>query len=462
MRRFFRSVKFIDASNSKKRARKVKGSDSNKLDAVADKQIKRQIAKLEERIKDLNQKAAENKNSLRLRELAEKKCEKLAAEIAQDKKRRAYLQRKLRDEVKERRIEKNEAKKQAARMLRDSQKLKYELNKVKETATKQAAVLRRKAAEAVMKQKQMAEQKRKRQRAESTRRGANTNVSKQKQDELIQWLEQELESISVVQETKIQIDEQNELLQSAIIVEQDILSSNDNESSSSCSALSTIRGEIKTRSDIIKQLQQSIADYKSQNNNSNGASPWNTFTDAMTWQNMSRVELNFLMAHILKHFATMKTDSENLHSNLSKRVAAAAAEATKNEKRRSEEEMINLRTQHSEAIMTLLESTNNALEQKVTLSTLESKHGVGINMDTQDNIDEMIKSYFAGCNKVREQVKEELAEVREKHDGMKKIVEQVAGSHTLKKKKKKPQQVEIEFDFEEEDSIIEDSGDSVL
>ena len=42
-------------------------------------------------------------------------------------------------------------------MLKDSQKLKVELNKIKQVAEKQAAVLRRKATEALHKQKMLAD-----------------------------------------------------------------------------------------------------------------------------------------------------------------------------------------------------------------------------------------------------------------------------------------------------------------
>ena len=49
------------------------------------------------------------------------------------------------------------AQQQATKMLRDSQKIKAELQKVKDQAARQNAVLRRKAAEAVSKQKQLEE-----------------------------------------------------------------------------------------------------------------------------------------------------------------------------------------------------------------------------------------------------------------------------------------------------------------
>ena len=100
---------------------------------------------------------------------AERKCEQLATENLESKKRRTALQRKLKEETREKSLEKKKAKQQATKMLKDSQKLKVELNKIKQVAEKQAAVLQRKATEALHKQKMLADQQRKAKNASQAR-----------------------------------------------------------------------------------------------------------------------------------------------------------------------------------------------------------------------------------------------------------------------------------------------------
>ena len=123
--------------------------------------MRERIKLLETEIKELNQKSIEHTKSLHLRLRAERKCEQLATENLESKKRRTALQRKLKEETREKSLEKKKAKQQATKMLKDSQKLKVELNKIKQVAEKQAAVLRRKATEALHKQKMLADQQRK-------------------------------------------------------------------------------------------------------------------------------------------------------------------------------------------------------------------------------------------------------------------------------------------------------------
>lgn len=111
--------------------------------------------------------------------------------------------------------------------------------------------------------------------------------------------------------------------------------------------------------------------------------------------------------------------SDDIQSNRNKMITAAVNDAIREERRRSEEIVLRLKTQHSEAVLALLKSTSNALENKVAVSFLESDHGAGVNAKTKEAVDDILKNYFSESDTLREQVKGDLAKVKEKHNGMK-------------------------------------------
>ena len=152
--------------------------------------LKQRINTLEARLKDLKQKAADHTKALRLREQAEAKVKKLEVEIAEDKKKRAALQRKLKEECAERRNERKEARNNATKFLRDSNRIKHELAKVKESAARQEAVLKRKVELASQKQQKLEQQSRKRVRPLSS--NATSEISLLRQGEIDNLIEKEL------------------------------------------------------------------------------------------------------------------------------------------------------------------------------------------------------------------------------------------------------------------------------
>ncbi len=181
----------VDVLSSEKEmlVSKMKGEKgSKKGDNVGG--LKQRISVLEDRIKELKQKAADHTNALRLREQAEQKVKKLEAEINEDKRKRAELQRKLKEECVERRNERKEAKINAAKYLRDSNRIKHELAKVKQSAARQEMVLKRKAEQALMKQQRLEEQ--------SKKRGRNVfshlYLSQERKDEINSWINNEVNS----------------------------------------------------------------------------------------------------------------------------------------------------------------------------------------------------------------------------------------------------------------------------
>lgn len=183
----------VDVLSSEKEVLVSKMNDekgSKKGDKVSG--LRQRISVLEDRIKELKQKAADHTNALRLREQAEQKVKKLEAEINQDKRKHAELQRKLKEECVERRNERKEAKLNAAKYLRDSNRIKHELAKVKQSAARQEMVLKRKAEQALMKQQRLEEQSKKRGR----NMFSHLYLSQERKDEINSWISNEVNSHS--------------------------------------------------------------------------------------------------------------------------------------------------------------------------------------------------------------------------------------------------------------------------
>jgi len=456
------------------------------MDNPETKKMREKINALETRIKELKSKASEHARSLRMREAAEKKCNQLAAEISQDKKRRAALQRKLKAEASERRAEKKAADKKAARLLRDGQKLKYELQKVKQVAAKQEAVLRRKAAEAAQRQKMLADQQRKRNNASSMRFSQSKmgGVTGGRKDEIIAWFENEYESALALKEAQEQIDDHDFHLQESAEKKEELLSMKKRglDIESVLPALKAVEEEIEMRTGIIEQLKKNM-DEISRGSKVHGSSlshhshaPSSCFQDTSTWQGLTRTEVRFLYKNVFERLLIEKRHLDTMRDKRTNVVEKAVNDALAKERRACDDIVMKLKMQHSEVVMTLLESTKGAMEQEVRLKALKASDGAGIDPSFQTSIDSMLNSYFDGCNKVGQTVKKELMDVKEKQDVMEKMVHNVAEgliakneeSALLKKKKKMKRKspkalTDDEFDFDEDDldaGQIEDSDDS--
>jgi hypothetical protein len=83
-----------------------------------------------------------------------------------------------------------------------------ELNKVREAAAKQANVLKRKATEAVAKQRSMAEARKRKAVSASANTASAATIEKGRKGDLVSWLEKEVEIMAQVRATKEQLDEQ--------------------------------------------------------------------------------------------------------------------------------------------------------------------------------------------------------------------------------------------------------------
>lgn len=432
--------------------------------------MRSKIKELEKRIKKMNEKADEHRRSLRMRELAEKKCVQLANEIKEDKKRRATLQRQIKKESEERRSEQKVARQQAARLLRDSNRLKVELQKVKDTASRQAAVLKRKAAEAVSRQKKALERERKRSnmlsiKSQSIRKERKSDEFEDRQVELRNWLNQEIEISLARSQTRLEMEEQSFLLEDAVSKLEEMK----NDVMADKNVIKALRSEIESRRGIIKTLENNEKDFcKSFDINLESTYDATQFHDVATWGNLTRSEAKGLLRNIFKRLVEHTVNIQKLKKKREEDILSASEAAVAKEKRKAEEKIIKMKINHSETMAALLGSTKSAMEQGMKFNMAQSE-GSSDSLPSDNIVDNLMKRYLEDCNKVGEAVRNELHEVKKQQDGMQNMLDSVAkgclvrgkNSKTKIKKQKPIVAVDENFLFEDDDELnAEDSDDS--
>ena len=462
------------------------GSDNKKI-------MKKRIDELESRIKELRHKASEHTKSLRLREAAEKKCTQLATEIQAAKKRRVDLQKQLKEQASERRSEKKAAQKEAMKLMRDSNRLKVELEKVKNAAAKQTAVLKRKATEALNKQKREAElQAKKIQQQEQRKHMAalkanakdnsnksgnssdkysfsNSNsITEERKGELLEWLEQEIESASALKQTRDEIKKQKYLMNDAIAKKVG-LSKNSSLSRSTGNlavnpptrSMEALDEEIEMRSALVEELEENISDIMKASSSSPRArspsprtdSSSSHFMDMNLYQGLTKPEATTVFLDCFDRLLQVKKEIDALQSDHDCKRDKAVHAALIKERRAHEDAIMKLKMEHSQAMMDLLNSTKGSIEQSVRLNSLKSV----VDPEFQSSVEEMLSSYLQGCNKVGETLQGDLQEVRQTQEGMKQMVESVA-SGLFADTKPSSQQMKAS----KKNSKKRDSSDSIL
>ncbi|CAB9520959.1 Kinesin-like protein [Seminavis robusta] len=455
------------------------GDGSTKINGDDTKRMRKRVDELEARIKDLRQQTAEHKKSLRLREAAEKKCAQLAKEIQNDKRRRVVLQKQLKEQASERRSEKMAAKKEAAKFLRDSNKLKAELQKVKDAAAKQAAVLRRKATEAMQRQKRETELKAKKDKLKEERQHlatmrsnakakqssdsdksasasqqevSNENLSDERQDELTSWLDNEIDAATAFGGIHDEIKKQKQLLSGATARKLKLQQRSSFSRSSgniavdppsSFPQLQAIDEEIEMRSNLLEKLEQNLQELSKPSVSSPlvkgvGSSSSGIINNRQL-NSLSQLETKTVFVNCFERVIELRNKLESAEARREHNTTVAVNSALAKQRRTHEEEIMTLKMEHSEAMMNLLNSTKGSIEQTVRLNTLNK---VVDDEDFQATVEDMLSGYLEGCNKVSENVQVELRDVKQAHEGMKTMVEAVASdiiqkSKTPAKKKKK-------------------------
>ena len=480
-------VATLESERSKLLAKTESTSIATAPSAVETKRMKARVVELESRMKELRQKAAEASKSLKLREAAEKKVASLAEDIAADKKKRVALQKQLREQQSERRSEKLEAKKAANRMLRDSETLRRELQKVKVAAAKQASVLRQKAEAALKRQKmEAAKAAKQRENTEERKRTAEAranarnkkqeppteHVSEDRNNQLLAWLDSEIESAIVLADLNLKIKAQKRLLENAKTTKMEMAIPTDSKSPSSL--LASLDEEISMRSGIIEDLQQNVKSLIQANWTSPKAkatAETTSFMDGGLYDSFTTAEAKAVFAFSFHQLLKLKRAESTREATTSLAVSAALAK----QRRVHEETVTQLKMEHSQALVELLGATQQSVEQNI-LSSLDSM----VDSDVQNKVEEMLSGYLQGTSKACESVQGQLQDVQQSQAGMKQIAESVAtkmvgsiqsGTPPKKKKSSKKKQdrgslggdsILEEVEMMEEDALddVDNSDDS--
>jgi hypothetical protein len=425
---------------------------------------------LECRIKELQQKANEHAKNLRLHSQAEKKCQKLEAELAADKKKRAELQRRLKKECAERREEKKKARIEATKLLRDSQRIKLELNRVKEAATKQENVLRRKAVEAMHKQKLLSERSKKRGRGSGN---ITADLSSQRKEELNSFIDREIYNAANLCTLRKEIEDNRHNLEEA--EERREIISSQQTGDEVPSLIRSLDDEIEIRTKIIEQLERNIGEiYKCANRNPNSFDKSSSkLLDVSFWQNMSRSEVRYVSQLLLSKLVEEQIECNLLKNNLKQQVQREVKNAVEKERWGKEKELLSLKVQHSQDIANLLESTKNTIQNEIKqkIANPVSDRGTMLGNENNSTIDNLLKSYLNSCNEIASKVKKDLECIKADQDGVKRLVDNMASELICrndakvilakhhKKGNNKKEQFEAEYVSEIEDELDADGED---
>lgn len=444
------------------------GSTGGK-DESQTKKLRERTKSLESRIKELKQKAAEHRNSMRMQSQAERKCQQLQAELSADKKRRAELQRKLKKESVERRNVQKKARIDATKLLRDSQKLKLELNKVKDAAAKQENVLRRKAAEAMHRQKLLAERSKKRGRSSGS---VSSDLSSQRREEIKSFIEREISNSLSLQSLLNELEDNKEMLQDANGKREVIISQQRDKEESAI--VRSLDGEIDLRSKIAEQLEKNIGEiYKAANRTASAVEKSSSkFLELQFWQSMSKSDVKYASQLFFSRLVDQQYNFEALKLSVTSDVTDEVAKAVANERRAREKELMIIKVKHCEDVANLLQVTKATVQTDAhtKLSSISPS-------DANVPIDTMLNDYLTSYNNMGIKIQNELKEVKSSQDGMKRLVDGMTDEiisqneakamleAQKKKKAKKTKNIlmpEESFDSEDErdDGAFEDRNDS--
>jgi len=427
------------------------------IDGPTTKKMRQQITRLEERINELKKKSSEHARCIRMKEEAEKKCAKLVAEITEDKRRRAELQRKLKEQSAEMRADKKAAQLKASRMMRDSQKLKVELQKMKDIAEKQTAVLKRKIDEAAAKDRARMELEKKRRSAERMRLASSTShdsneINEARKEHLSTWIEREVD-YSII---KAQIEDQKRQLNSAINEKRNHMKDDD---TVNIQELEELEVTIKSLKNSINNLESHL---KKTFPNSNLA--WRFF-DSETFKTLTKPDAKFVLTHVFDMCSSIKQELETIICDSESTIKSAVDVAIAKEKQLHDKETVQLKMEHAEATLNLLESTQSAVSANIMmkLNTVMDE----IDPEFKAQIENMLNTYMQSCLTAGKALQSDLDQMKESQEGLQKMLDDVTqgiaviARKPIGKAKKKVEYVdESSFDYDDlEDSYAVDSGE---
>lgn len=415
-----------------------------KPDDPTTKQLRSELTRLGDRIKELNEKANEHKRSIRMREEAEKRCEKLMAEIADDKKRRASLQKKLKEASVEMREEKKAAHQKALKMMKDTQKLKIEMNKIKMAAEKQATVLKRKIDEQAAKEKARRDLENKRRCAEKVRLASamadNSDVKESRKNELASWVDSELEFCVI----DSQIVEAKSSLESALAQRKELRR---NITDADVDAeLGQIESTIRSLKQTVHQLE-STAKKAFPSADSIKSSSSFSFLDTDTFRTLSKNDAKYVLSYIFDTCSSVKKELSAIESSQETSTKAAVDAAIAKEKKLNDKEVMKLKMEHAEVMLNHLETTQGAVASSITLK---------MGPDFKSQVDDVLGSYMQSCSTAGNVLKADLHQMKESQEGMQKMIEGI--TFTSKKPKAKKAVLKSLNESEEEEEVITDES----
>lgn len=444
----------VKISSNEQEDNAQRGRGKRKANDPMTKRLRGQISKLEDRINDLRKKANEHKRSLRLKEDAEKKCARLMTEIAGDKRRRADLQRKLKETSVEMRAEKKAALMKAAKMMKDSQKLKIELQKIKNAASKQAAVLKRKIGEASAREKKRAEMERKRKSAEKVRLASssidNSGVKESRKEELSTWIDREMEYSLI----KFQIDNQRRQLDRAVTkrrklmkhggdtVDAEVLGVLD---STICSLRGTVQDlEMTAKKAFPESAENMLSTFR--------------FLETDIFKGLSKPDAKYVLSYIFDACSSAKQEMAGIMLEQDEKVKASVGSALVKERKLHEKELTNMKMDHADATLNLLESTQGMVNSNIRFKL--DNDGVG--EELKEQVDEVLESYNESWSGVAEELKADLDDIKDSQEDLQQMLDNIAKgmSFVPKKPKSKKKSAQHDYDseaFESEESFMDEN-----
>jgi myosin heavy subunit len=414
-----------------------------KADDPTMKKLRSEIYRLEERIKELNEKANDHTKSMKARDEAERKCAALMAEIAEDKKRRATLQKKLKEASVEMRAEKKTAHQKALKMMKDTQKLKLEMNKIKVAAEKQASVLKRTIEQQNKKDKAWRELENKRRCAEKMRLASamadNGDVNESRKNELASWVDSELEFCVI----DSQIIETKFSLESALALRKEL--KNKCTDADVNAELDQIESTIRSLKETVHRLESTAKDAFSSADGIKSPSSF-SFLDSDTFRALSKNDAKYVLSYIFDTCSAVKKDLNAIISMQETLTQAAVDAAIVKEKRLHDKEVMKLKMEHAEVMLSHLETTQGAVTSSITLK---------MGPDFKSQVDNVLGSYVQSCSRAGDVLKSDLHQMKESQEGMQKIIDDVSQCIALASKKPKAKKAVAKSTYESEEEVME-------
>ena len=129
---------------------------------------------------------------------------------------------------------------------------------------------------------------------------------------------------------------------------------------------------------------------------------------------LSKIEGRFMLHSVFDSLIETKHQVEKLTATAHKRDEDAIEAAVEQQRGKAREQIKELKFEHSEAMMTLMEATKGAVEHKVGMEIMEAAgNSGGIDANLKNTVDEMLGSFLDGFSKVGDELFIEFENMKE-------------------------------------------------